>query len=415
MADFSNGEVAVVTKPTLKVILNGGSDVLESARIPIQFGVNDALAEIQPTHVLVIIQHEREVSSSVRCIRKLVRLSQGSDFICFESAGNHRVTFVALKATQWTRSIEEEFSCYLQETGPGCYRDSITIDEKDPHKVMFSDSDDNDCVQAVFSKNISLPLELFAKKPSNWRWKWANLWHRYPSADQCEYRKRLIYAFSLKPVVWFLVAIVAKYLWALLSTIWLVGAKTTVFLAGWRTEPILRDLDKIWSWHWAPGSIDWDVEPIDSYGVWDAKKGEYYPVTGSGFVLAGLFWGAVWYFCDTLIDVRWFNKGIDWVGACVLGVVAVLLGLVLIRSWTQLHFAQDLGEKIGQRRVRPQEKVSKSHLYFEWLMGELNERDLPEKIDIDHMPMPFKGVLIHKFRLSFNAKKAAMCKPFPRH
>ncbi len=227
----SKDRSALAIVPKLSVVLNGGSAVLESARVPVQFGVNAALAEIQPTHVLVIIQHESEKGSFAEGIRKLIPLSRGSDFVCFESAGKHWVTFVALKLIK-QEGGEEWINRYFKELRPGHYKDAIFIDPEGIPGVRFEASYETLCVAAVASKILILPKDLFAKKSSSGVWKWANLWYRYEPTDQCDYRKRLIFAFTLKPVLWS-GGMVLKYLLVVLISFFLVAAKLIILILGW--------------------------------------------------------------------------------------------------------------------------------------------------------------------------------------
>ncbi len=414
---------ALATEPKLSVILNGGSDVLESARIPIQFGVNNALAEIQPTHVLVIIQHESETKPCYG-IRKLIPLSRGSDFICFDSAGKHTVTFIALKSSLGSQVIENKMEVYLKEHRPGCYCYYVDLNgNTDTHGISFEHGDDACYVVAVFTKTISLPKELFATKPKSWVWNWANLWHRYEPTDQCSYRKRLFFAFSLKPIIWFVVAVIAKYLWATMSSIWLITAKTTANFLGWRSEPIFNDFDIIWDWHsWNPGQVDWDITRGYDYGVWDREHGKekYYPITGSAVLMIAVFGLLFYTLLDIILEAFWKDKGL-WIVVFAVGVIVIFCGCTLLRSLIRLHFVEKTGDYIRtqwdtETTQRRQISVGKQKpLYFQWLRDTLNTDRLPKKVDLSTVPVAFKQPLVHKFRLSFNAAKAKVCKPFPRH
>ncbi len=415
---------AVVAKPKLSAVLNGGSDTLESARIPIQFGVNAALAEIQPTHVLVIIQHEKEVGASTLGTRYLIPLSRGSDFICFESAGKHTVTLIALKSERGADYTKKVFEPYLREVKPGRYANFIDLrtDGHDGRRPCFEDSSDADLVVAISSKTLLLPEELFAKKPSGWVSNWANLWHRYQPNDQCSYRKRLIFAFTLKFPIWFVVAVVAKYLWATVASLWLIVAKMTALILGWRPEPIFKDFGSIWSWHWSPNSIDWDITRKWGYGVWKGGSGnndKYYPITGAALLLIGVFGVVMFGFVSEILSAV---KDPDlWAFVMLLGIFTVLVGVILWLSWTKIHFIErcmsfmSLKWESDVERRRQKRQMNGKPLYFEWLLRALGDDKLPAKVDWTKTPAAFRQPVAHRFRLSVHAAKAAVCKPFSRH
>lgn len=416
-----NTETALAIQPKLTVILNGGSSILESARIPIQFGVNDALAEIQPTHILVIIQHESEVGTVTCGTRKLIPLSRASDFICFDSAGKHTVTFIALKGDMTASQMEELVRPFLRENKPGVFREFIDLHaEKNEHRIEFEDRQLTSCVVSVFSKDVSVPKDLFAPATRTWVWEWANVWHRYQPSDECSYRSRLIYAFTLKPILWFTSMIVLKYLWATCASAWMIGAKLTCLFMGWRPEPIFKDFDVIWGWGWNTKHIDWDIGRRLGYGVWenDGEKYIYYPITGSAILMIPAFI-AIFMLSLILVVEKWKESGTS-IACIVFGIIIILTAVGLVTSWTRLNWWQRtatwlLGrwriESVTLNAIRMEKQRP---LYFEWLKTVLNADRLPSKVNLDGLPMAFKGSRVHKFRLSINAMKAKVCRPFSR-
>ena len=46
---------------------------------------------------------------------------------------------------------------------------------------------------------VEVAKEFFAKEPPPWRKKWVNYFHESPARDQCHYRRRAIFAFSVQP------------------------------------------------------------------------------------------------------------------------------------------------------------------------------------------------------------------------
>jgi hypothetical protein len=46
---------------------------------------------------------------------------------------------------------------------------------------------------------VDVPQEIFAKEPPEWEKTWVNRWHYDPPRDQCKYRARRIFAYTLQP------------------------------------------------------------------------------------------------------------------------------------------------------------------------------------------------------------------------
>jgi hypothetical protein len=76
----------------------------------------------------------------------------------------------------------------------------------------------------------------------------------------------------------------------------------------------------------------------------------------------------------------------------------------------------DARKKLRRKtEVQKPKAPSRKPLYFEWLEQALNMDRLPTKVDLKKVPTAFRQPLTHKFRLSYHAAKADMCKPFARH
>ena len=48
---------------------------------------------------------------------------------------------------------------------------------------------------------VTVSPEYFAKEPPEWLKSWANLWHEFPAADQCQLRRRMLVALTVQPPV----------------------------------------------------------------------------------------------------------------------------------------------------------------------------------------------------------------------
>lgn len=55
--------------------------------------------------------------------------------------------------------------------------------------------------------DVDLPAECFAKEPPEWEKTWVNFFFKKKSVDQCEYRKRRMFAYSLQPIAVLIIAL----------------------------------------------------------------------------------------------------------------------------------------------------------------------------------------------------------------
>lgn len=264
--------------------------------------------------------------------------------------------------------------------------------------------------------------------------------HHYDPVDECSYRRRAIYAFTLKPIFMLIlvtIALVVRYGAAVIASLWLIMAKLTVFILGWRPEPIFKDFGRIWNIKTeSPCEIDWDITTGDNYGVWDYQKGQFYPVTGGAIILSTLAISMLLVLCATLSEIlcnaELKHELAPWAFSAILLGVLTLIAFWALSSWTKLQWIRTCRDackawyvkkwpkkspQITPVPVKVEEKkeLLKPTYYFEWLKSSLNADQLPKRVDLAKVPTAFKQPTIHKFRLSFNAMKAKVCKPFPRH
>ncbi|QQG52639.1 MAG: hypothetical protein HY931_00175 [Candidatus Falkowbacteria bacterium] len=199
---LSKPEIRPILNPqdSVKVVLNGGVYQLDDATIPFRMGFSQKIAEKKPTHVMVIDitddafypNGNRKNSDSVS-ERSLFTL-EPINYLQLKKSGEHHLIFL----------LFNEFPKYQYEqllSKRIGYDHAIGFSQMENNKVLF--------YQVGYCEVIiNVPKELFAKKPeTKWSkavWNWVNSWHKLTPVDECEYRKRKIFAFTGKPIIWFL-------------------------------------------------------------------------------------------------------------------------------------------------------------------------------------------------------------------
>lgn len=183
---------------SMKVTLNGGKYQLDDATIPFQIGFTAEIAEKKPSHILVLDITKRSFdrkgkryeydSVSERTLFKM----EPVHYLQLKEPGEHHLIFILLddmtsKKRKWL--LERSYSGYGEEI----YFESI-------EDLELSD-------QVAYCESIvNVPDELFAHKSETFLgkavWAWVNDWYTSKPVDQCEYRKRKIFAFTIKPILW---------------------------------------------------------------------------------------------------------------------------------------------------------------------------------------------------------------------
>ncbi|MEK7565239.1 MAG: hypothetical protein AAB501_03320 [Patescibacteria group bacterium] len=197
--------------------------------------------------------------------------------------GYHRMAVLALAGNDET--LERQIKGLLTKEGTNNYSRSISWTHLE-EGIIPSLLDG--VVIAATVVDFVVPEQLFAEKPrnrfENAIWSWVNLWFDGEPNDECDYRRRKIFAFTLQPII-FLVAS------AIYASIVFLGS-LAVFFCGYRPKNILQEV-------WLALKLDRSEFDMCEYGnqyrVWEMGLHGHVvsrmPVTGIellGFLLFGL-------------------------------------------------------------------------------------------------------------------------------
>lgn len=101
-------------------------------------------------------------------------------------------------AIVWPRGDLRNMEEHLLHRRRGTFiSDLINYPTDEEGSPVFSDAYENDII-AISSLEIDVPREVFAEEPPEWEKKWVNRWYEERPRDQCEYRERRIFAYTLQ-------------------------------------------------------------------------------------------------------------------------------------------------------------------------------------------------------------------------
>lgn len=237
-------EKNILKKQTsVKVILNGGKFELDDATIPFQIGFDPSIAEKNPVCVLVvdITQNilnesgERATYYDYFSDRKFFKL-EPVQYLQLTKPGVHHLIFIIFGNLT---DLDKEF--ILKKNSRNKYENSLyfnSIETLEMHREI-----------AYCEAVISVPEEFFAFKPEagikKIIWKWVNLWHSFDPIDQCEYRKRTIFAFTTQPIFW-LIGFLFRLPLVILWTIFFIVFKTFSLIIGYQPIKFIPYKKRVW-------------------------------------------------------------------------------------------------------------------------------------------------------------------------
>lgn len=230
------------TQSNVKVVLNGGKMELDDATIPFQIAFNEKIAKKKPTHILVMDVTESCFDSEMnrsdtddKSERTLFKL-EPIHYLQLKKPGIHNLIFILFFG------LDKDDCRRLLKKGRINYE----------HDIYFDSIEDNDAffgqvgyVEAI----VDVPKELFAEKPEQGIkkliWQWTNSWYDYSPVDECEYRKRKIWAFTLKPILWLLGLIPRIIIAPLLTMIWFLF-RMIGFFFGYQPVSFFANKKELW-------------------------------------------------------------------------------------------------------------------------------------------------------------------------
>lgn len=431
-----NAELAVVKG--VSVTLNGGKKEMNSATIPIEWWLSEEIIKKNPKYILVFEQNEAEKDDvrgeTNRGRRHVFNVSDAIAFMPVFSAGYHRLMVVVVSDDR--SSAKKTANAYLREDDDENDRYCHYMDW-DRAKNNTYDKEDEDLIASTVVE-FEVPAELFAEKPrtkaGQLLWEWVNRWHRRGPRDECDYRRRMMIAFTVQPplvILWWLL----KH--GIAGTAYAFGiliVSFLVFLCGFRPRPLVREM---WRAFMFTRPREWDVtrfgESTEIEGSWQSTfrvwsltktkndKGKivhtatYMPIPPFVIVLAGGACFGLYNLVMKLIggELSWFLPLV--IGGAGFVLIVLFCIKVLPRFWSAVSRGiHKLDERIAARATE-QRKEEKAVMQ-KWMLENITTAKQTEAVRLDQLPVPpdLKGKLVQRFKVGYWALKGKVCRPFAR-
>lgn len=248
----------------LKLIVGAEEGKAQNASVPVRWCTDKntlerlrALGVLNP-HLLLVITYGWARAEKRRY---LLPLEQAMEYLQFQTPGRNTIYAAIVWAndgkpsTLWETFMRRENNRYLTDT----------INDKNGAFYYSEDYQDDVFTTTEFAEvDVVVPHEIFAKEPPRWLERWVNLWYETKTRDQCHFRKRMILAFTIQPIL--------VLLWLILrSLIGIAAAMFFILLLGLRNiklEPIIYPWEQNLGWIWG------DKKDIIFAREWTDKKGE---------------------------------------------------------------------------------------------------------------------------------------------
>lgn len=373
--------------------------------------VRSPLGELRPeppSHILIIVQNEEEEGTSDKGLRTLVPLDQGWAFVQFAHSGKNRITVVVLNQKDKHDNKTEPASgerTYKYSLPLGDVYEKIDVHEHGPYLVFLS----QDAV-AISTEVVMVPEELFSQVPRStvgqWFWNWANGGARHAPIDDCDFRRRAIYALTLKPIF----VLLRWTIFAPGFAIWFTFLRLLSLNLGFWPEDLRQGLKQLWTmrfndWTWpriflkTPELNDWRRLP----------NGRILWVTPAE-ILIPIFLFVMYQKTGNIADldfIRAIAKSFGFLSSLVLaGIILSFLGFFVGICWRILRsiygaLPSGPGKSEAEEGVPERSRWLPANLSTSVMSERLQER--PRSLNRKFFP-----------ELSFSRLKANICRPFDR-
>jgi len=333
--------------------------------------------------------------------RQVLPLEQMMTFVNFQRAGKNSL-YAAIVHPSPGYDDEELKKALLKEGDySGEYRYRFVEKHEDTFRPDWIEKVPDVTGVAWCALDVVVPKELFAKPPAGWLSAWVNRWFRSRPKDQCDFRKRMILAFTLQPLLLGLYAIICPVLrlvWWVLGLFF--GMRKLRFSPIF--HPFRQTFDDIWNGH--PFK---EHQRRRSVFLYDKNGRErsgwmlviYPPILTIALAAAALI---AWKFLGG-INIITLLYGLLWL---VGGLVALVIVVAIINWVIEKTEEMEPVRRRHKREARERARQEKLRLQQD-SMALLGCDRRPTTIDLRGIPKPRRTVW-----LRFQSLKARVCRPY---
>ncbi|MFH1899493.1 MAG: hypothetical protein ABIJ82_03470 [Patescibacteria group bacterium] len=398
--------------PNINLVLNGGQSTLDTATVPIEWHFSNELIAKRPQYIMICDHPDSlvELNNSTYYsfgVRHLFDVRTLVSYVQLHRAGRH--CFIALVFYGDKKDALERAHKYTKKDNR-YYNKSLYV-----HSVLINNQDNDVYSCEMTTVEFEVPPQLFSERPKSKFgqiiWAWVNRWCDTDPVDECAYRRRKIFAFTLQPILF----LICRLLTGSVGTLYTAIGASILWFIGWRPIPVFANIAASWK------SKGFKLE-LNRYCWWRVCKGwdetengqdQYIPVSKVPAIITLDIIGAIVF----ITLVVWFVMNYGVIVIIMLGVVGLcaLLGTILVKFFNS-----------PDRRAKKKEL---KHLQAAKGVGKTKEQMLDEKLikflkqnaELSLTPIRVRvGVVIRKvnpvtkFILSYWATKAKVCKPFAK-
>lgn len=199
-------------------------------------GLLDFLAssEVNDPQLVICISPE-DHSSTRKEVRKIVPLKDMMTYLEFRSSGRNKIgAFVCISDKNTTKSLfsqkcNGEFTTWFFDSSGENYASH------------FKNSDFSEGRLSEFIY-VNVPEQSFAPEPSEWEKNWVNHLFNTKSPDQCDFRRRRLFAYTIQPILG-IGSLLVRFTMLLVAT--LIGSKN--WSLKYLLHPITYSLNDSWN------------------------------------------------------------------------------------------------------------------------------------------------------------------------
>lgn len=432
---------------SIKVVINGGSEVLDSATIPVRWGFSEELVEENPQYVAIVdikgkslsdLKSENDFKFYSNDVLFIGKTKELAAYIPMKSPGKH--TFLIYVFCGETMG---DASDYID----------LYVKDHNPQTFFFNNLEEGgvlaDGAVYVIATDFEVPDELFAHKPKKGFgrliWSWVNKYFKKDPIDQCQYRKRKILAFSIQPFIFIfhmfgvgLLKLFTALVLAGLYMYWFLGSIILLFF-GFRPlgindfgEENSLELHDLFYFRSRYKSSRWRLWQSKDRYWWDDcennKNNKKIPLYLIPFlyVVTGILGWTTYIFISKLGEEISSTIGNNYSMLIGVGLIFFLFYIfsLIKKARSKNKSKRDKRKKLKQREKeerakRVNEELEKLRLTKEKKEGDKEKRFLKANASLNTLPPKViigdvikKVDVSTKFRLGFMAAKSKICKPF---